>query len=116
MVKAFFFFQAEDGIRDVAVTGVQTCALPICDELPIGQPLDTHVAVIEAARRAWEALGPRRAPSTPAHRIGRGLACNIQPYGRIVWLHDWASAWVGFEMDGSLVVRTGTPDVGGGQA
>src|SRR5256884_4115294 len=28
--RVFFFFQAEDGIRDVAVTGVQTCALPIC--------------------------------------------------------------------------------------
>ena len=28
----FFFFQAEDGIRDVAVTGVQTCALPIYDD------------------------------------------------------------------------------------
>src|SRR5216684_516495 len=28
-VGFFFFFQAEDGIRDVAVTGVQTCALPI---------------------------------------------------------------------------------------
>src|SRR2546429_3318262 len=28
-VYQFFFFQAEDGIRDVAVTGVQTCALPI---------------------------------------------------------------------------------------
>src|SRR5216684_5860399 len=27
-----FFFQAEDGIRDVAVTGVQTCALPICHD------------------------------------------------------------------------------------
>src|SRR2546422_3234189 len=27
----FFFFQAEDGIRDVAVTGVQTCALPISE-------------------------------------------------------------------------------------
>src|SRR5256885_3035785 len=26
----FFFFQAEDGIRDYKVTGVQTCALPIC--------------------------------------------------------------------------------------
>src|SRR5437879_11505459 len=26
---AFFFFQAEDGIRDTSVTGVQTCALPI---------------------------------------------------------------------------------------
>src|SRR2546422_7737420 len=31
----FFFFQAEDGIRDVAVTGVQTCALPICEEKPL---------------------------------------------------------------------------------
>src|SRR6266436_482608 len=31
----FFFFQAEDGIRDVAVTGVQTCALPICLDLGI---------------------------------------------------------------------------------
>src|SRR2546429_6612692 len=29
MCVVFFFFQAEDGIRDVAVTGVQTCALPI---------------------------------------------------------------------------------------
>src|SRR2546429_5419844 len=29
-IRFFFFFQAEDGIRDVAVTGVQTCALPIC--------------------------------------------------------------------------------------
>src|SRR2546422_1950975 len=29
----FFFFQAEDGIRDVAVTGVQTCALPISRHL-----------------------------------------------------------------------------------
>src|SRR5690606_40645003 len=28
----FFFFQAEDGIRDFHVTGVQTCALPIYDE------------------------------------------------------------------------------------
>ena len=27
----FFFFQAEDGIRDIGVTGVQTCALPICN-------------------------------------------------------------------------------------
>ena len=29
----FFFFQAEDGIRDDLVTGVQTCALPICNKL-----------------------------------------------------------------------------------
>ena len=30
VVFCFFFFQAEDGIRDIGVTGVQTCALPIC--------------------------------------------------------------------------------------
>src|SRR2546427_5369520 len=29
MLVIFFFFQAEDGIRDLTVTGVQTCALPI---------------------------------------------------------------------------------------
>src|SRR3712207_9383953 len=29
MIHMFFFFQAEDGIRDIGVTGVQTCALPI---------------------------------------------------------------------------------------
>src|SRR5258707_10510856 len=29
VVSVFFFFQAEDGIRDIGVTGVQTCALPI---------------------------------------------------------------------------------------
>src|SRR5438128_5225294 len=37
----FFFFQAEDGIRDATVTGVQTCALPICTS-------ETLLAVIEA--------------------------------------------------------------------
>src|SRR5256884_4525910 len=37
-VVFFFFFQAEDGIRDVAVTGVQTCALPICGKSPPGGP------------------------------------------------------------------------------
>src|SRR3712207_868065 len=30
----FFFFQAEDGIRDIGVTGVQTCALPISHKHP----------------------------------------------------------------------------------
>src|SRR5256885_4639782 len=32
--SVFFFFQAEDGIRDYKVTGVQTCALPILPVLP----------------------------------------------------------------------------------
>src|SRR5437762_9448554 len=33
----FFFFQAEDGIRDTSVTGVQTCALPIFGVLSLGK-------------------------------------------------------------------------------
>src|SRR6266536_4165702 len=38
---SFFFFQAEDGIRDPLVTGVQTCALPIC--LRLGSPVPAEV-------------------------------------------------------------------------
>src|SRR5437763_4673532 len=34
----FFFFQAEDGIRDTSVTGVQTCALPIWLPNAFGKP------------------------------------------------------------------------------
>src|SRR5262249_56498247 len=38
-----FFFQAEDGIRDWSVTGVQTCALPISVEEFYGSPVDVRV-------------------------------------------------------------------------
>src|SRR5476649_2095608 len=37
-MRFFFFFQAEDGIRDHCVTGVQTCALPICKGTAAGIP------------------------------------------------------------------------------
>jgi CO/xanthine dehydrogenase Mo-binding subunit len=94
----------------------RTNALRRGDALPVGQVLETHVAVADLAERAWTGLGAPAIARAPHVRIGRGLACNLQPYGRIVWLHDWSSAWLGFEMDGSLVVRCGVPDVGGGQA
>src|SRR2546429_4491383 len=45
VVFFFFFFQAEDGIRDVAVTGVQTCALPILFILSV--PAITGAVVME---------------------------------------------------------------------
>ena len=86
------------------------------DTLAVGQTLDTHVALPELADRVETALGPMPAPSAAGRRVGRGIACNLQPYGRCVWLNDWASAWVGFELDGTLVVRIGVPDIGGGQA
>src|SRR6266478_9162222 len=51
-VWVFFFFQAEDGIRDLTVTGVQTCALPIslaAGSLEPGRRRQDQVGV--AARR-----------------------------------------------------------------
>src|SRR5687768_18400976 len=47
--RQVFFFQAEDGIRAVAVTGVQTCALPICDRVARRRAL----GVCDAARAAF---------------------------------------------------------------
>src|SRR5436305_3618419 len=43
MYIVFFFFQAEDGIRDADVTGVQTCALPIFDITKIAQQDQLYV-------------------------------------------------------------------------
>src|SRR5437667_1590693 len=45
----FFFFQAEDGIRDRDVTGVQTCALPICVLLSAHNISFAHVLGLLAA-------------------------------------------------------------------
>src|SRR5258708_9717123 len=42
----FFFFQAEDGIRDDLVTGVQTCALPICDQPDIGFKKNGYLFIV----------------------------------------------------------------------
>src|SRR5256884_2937879 len=65
-LATFFFFQAEDGIRDVAVTGVQTCALPICTPPALAGAL--------ARRRggAGERAGERRRRARPLRRGIRG--------------------------------------------
>src|SRR5256885_12560631 len=52
-----FFFQAEDGIRDYKVTGVQTCALPIS---PIAERLGLYNIKLELEDLGFEALYPRR--------------------------------------------------------
>src|SRR2546429_1458613 len=62
--RVFFFFQAEDGIRDVAVTGVQTCALPIFE----------HVSSYSSGR--W----PTRKPSFPLRAPHGGIpAIRVLP-------------------------------------
>src|SRR5256886_9417778 len=58
----FFFFQAEDGIRDLTVTGVQTCALPILTATRI--PPLAHSS--PGARPAGSSLGTPPDPPPPA--------------------------------------------------
>src|SRR2546426_12694285 len=55
-VFVFFFFQAEDGIRDYKVTGVQTCALPIYGLM--GRT-PAHVACVLSAFAGWRQLFDR---------------------------------------------------------
>src|SRR5258708_26728833 len=63
-----FFFQAEDGIRDDLVTGVQTCALPICRPLRSAKPPTSHVALGDVYRQMTSQSG--RASSSMDVRFG----------------------------------------------
>ncbi|GIL16106.1 MAG: dehydrogenase [Chloroflexota bacterium] len=85
------------------------------DTTPNGQAFRGAVWLEECAQRAWDALGETPPPPAPNIKIGRGLASYMQSYGRITWFHDTSQAWVGLEMDGSIVIRCGVPDIGGGQ-
>src|SRR5690625_1031518 len=62
------FFQAEDGIRDGHVTGVQTCALPIC---PIGTEMPATSILVSTSARAGMKR-PRRRPAIIASPIQTG--------------------------------------------
>src|SRR5688572_33320031 len=73
----FFFFQAEDGIRDLTVTGVQTCALPISHQLAVQQRAQRGVACTELReldRRVVQVLRERR----PAERE-QPLQLRVEP-------------------------------------
>src|SRR5688572_29407167 len=75
----FFFFQAEDGIRDLTVTGVQTCALPIsADGQPVLQGFWTNDTVTPLERPAEfgdkEVLTPEEAAAYAKKRRDQFLA------------------------------------------
>src|SRR2546427_7478694 len=65
----FFFFQAEDGIRDLTVTGVQTCALPIASPRRREPPDPSHTRTGFGSRCA----GP---PPAMAEGVDAGAACS----------------------------------------
>ncbi len=86
------------------------------DRLPVGQEIITEVWLPQTIDAVFERAGEKPQPSGPRKAVGRAIASNMQSYGRLVWLNDSAAAWIGFQMDGSLTVRCGVPDIGGGQA
>ncbi len=84
------------------------------DPLATGHPIESAVWSDDCMTKAWEALGEPTPDDGPL-KTGRGVAAYQQSYGRITWLHDTSEAWVGVEMDGTVVVRSGITDIGAGQ-
>src|SRR5256884_1129022 len=81
-IVVFFFFQAEDGIRDVAVTGVQTCALPIFER--------------DFAQMAANGINTVRIPHTMPPRSLLGAA---RRHGLRVMVGLSAEQYLGFLID-----------------
>jgi CO/xanthine dehydrogenase Mo-binding subunit len=86
------------------------------DLLPTGERLDTCVEVSQTMQRAVALLGEPARPSGPGKLVGRGIGCNRHPYGRTIWFHDRAAAWLSLQADGTLLIRSGVTDLGAGQA
>src|SRR5690606_40049131 len=98
----FFFFQAEDGIRDFHVTGVQTCALPISLLRRIS--LDELLQLWNVLRGDMSLVGPR--PLLPRylpyytprerlrHRVRPGITGLAQEIGRAS-CRERGEVWVG---------------------
>src|SRR5258708_28772424 len=88
----FFFFQAEDGIRDDLVTGVQTCALPIYPRLRRGRAAaravlrrhGVHPRRVHAAERAPAdavvGLPGLRLLRSEERRVGKECRSRWSPY------------------------------------
>src|SRR5688572_31211187 len=77
----FFFFQAEDGIRDLTVTGVQTCALPICSPLD-GRPSIPPGSARPTAEQARVTVMRERAAGrrSEERRVGKECRSRWSPY------------------------------------
>src|SRR5256885_8337154 len=74
-----FFFQAEDGIRDYKVTGVQTCALPI--SLCLCASVTSVLSIITAIRFTFHASRSHPpAPPSPARKARSAAAGSASGY------------------------------------
>src|SRR5258706_8049442 len=94
-----FFFQAEDGIRDWSVTGVQTCALPIYHRSvsPQSRPRRA-LQEFNGERRSGDRISPatgERASISRQRLVARGCqhrhlsAAPLQEFDGLLRLHRW---------------------------
>src|SRR2546430_5716875 len=93
-IVCFFFFQAEDGIRDLTVTGVQTCALPISPDAAVPGPFGVRLPGVQLAgpvhlrRREPRRPAPERRaqrlfvtpPRSEERRVGKECRSRWSPY------------------------------------
>src|SRR5258708_30240045 len=80
----FFFFQAEDGIRDDLVTGVQTCALPISSRARLWHrycpSLPCACSSRQVQRRSKRPQGRRKTQRSEERRVGKECRSRWSPY------------------------------------
>src|SRR5947209_18851827 len=82
-ISSFFFFQAEYGIRDIGVTGLQTCALPIYSH----HRVHLHDGAFLAREKRWRHLGTgagdpgeRSQRRSEERRVGKECRSRWSPY------------------------------------
>src|SRR5208337_3644030 len=105
LIIFFFFFQAEDGIRDTSVTGVQTCALPICLREQVPLVVAAELLTRDGERRAGHStrkqVGPRE---RAAVHLGQVRLDNAPPRAPVP---PERLAGVGVELDHALMGEPG---------
>src|SRR5438876_11945478 len=110
-VLIIFFFQAEDGIRDGRVTGVQTCALPIwhfpVHESDAGSRMDIYRGLLQRGahcvsicwlhRRPHIQASPSAGPRSEERRVGKECRsrCAREPFK----IKEWESSTYGKQSD-----------------
>src|SRR5437016_14651386 len=93
----FFFFQAEDGIRDWSVTGVQTCALPIyVAEMDRAQGREPGPTMKDRGEKPWHFV-----KTSKSSVVGPGAKVKLPAFSKAV---DW-------EVELAAVIGKRTKDV-----
>src|SRR6267143_1057160 len=106
VLLCFFFFQAEDGIRDGTVTGVQTCALPIS----LGKRRHLFSAVAQHAQEAFFSYACWKRDPSAVCSVARQTVANVCGVAALLGraeLHCLIRPGVQRKlMDGGRVIRT----------